>query len=259
MNVVGIKLEYIWNCKNCGPKTENEIYRRKKHKYIICRECVRQRNKRRKKRESDDVSREAVKNSRLKSKLEALRTYSPNLECSICHESMIEFLAIDHINGGGLKHRKEIKYGSHNIFTWLKKNSYPPGFRVLCHNCNFKYGVKTQDSFYKIGNETRRIRHRKNRLLKKIEIFNAYGGKCVCCGTKDMTILCIDHINGDGATHRKTTGLSSGVQFYYWLARNNFPGDFQILCFNCNMAKSSYGSCPHTKFLSQYPLVASKT
>jgi hypothetical protein len=134
----------------------------KKHKYIICRECVRQRNKRRKKRESDNISREAVKNSRLKSKLEALRTYSPNLECSICHENMIEFLAID-------------------------------------------------------------------------------------------------HINGDGATHRKTTGLSSGIQFYYWLARNDFPGDFQILCFNCNMAKSSYGSCPHTKFLSQYPLIASKT
>lgn len=29
------------------------------------------------------------------------------------------------------------------VYYWLKRNHYPPGFRVLCSNCNFargKYG-----------------------------------------------------------------------------------------------------------------------
>ena len=58
-------------------------------------------------------------------------------KCACCGESTIEFLAIDHIHGGGGKHRKESKLtGSNRLANWLKKNNYPSGFRVLCHNCN---------------------------------------------------------------------------------------------------------------------------
>jgi hypothetical protein len=56
-------------------------------------------------------------------------------KCACCGESRPEFLAIDHINGGGGKHRKEIGYGT-AYFSWLKKQGYPSGYRVLCHNCN---------------------------------------------------------------------------------------------------------------------------
>lgn len=57
--------------------------------------------------------------------------------CACCGEGKYEFLAIDHINGGGNKHRKII---GHNFVRWLKKNNYPEGFRVLCHNCNNSLG-----------------------------------------------------------------------------------------------------------------------
>jgi len=57
--------------------------------------------------------------------------------CQCCGEEKTEFLAIDHINGGGGKHRREIR-GS--LFSWLKVNNYPKGFRVLCHNCNLSLG-----------------------------------------------------------------------------------------------------------------------
>lgn len=56
-------------------------------------------------------------------------------KCACCGESRPEFLAIDHINGGGGKHRKEVGGGS-RYFGWLRRNGYPPGYRVLCHNCN---------------------------------------------------------------------------------------------------------------------------
>jgi hypothetical protein len=58
-------------------------------------------------------------------------------KCNCCDENTKQFLALDHINGGGKKHRKEIKV---NLYWWCKKNNYPTGFQVLCHNCNMAKG-----------------------------------------------------------------------------------------------------------------------
>ena len=66
----------------------------------------------------------------------ALIRYSGNpAHCVCCGEQRTEFLAIDHVNGGGTQHRKNL--GASNIYTWLKRNGYPDGYRTLCHNCNF--------------------------------------------------------------------------------------------------------------------------
>ena len=54
-------------------------------------------------------------------------------KCSCCGENRSEFLSIDHINGNGNQHRKQIVG---KIYPWLKRNKFPPGFQVLCHNCN---------------------------------------------------------------------------------------------------------------------------
>jgi hypothetical protein len=55
-------------------------------------------------------------------------------KCACCGESIKEFLTIDHIDGGGTKHRKEIK---EKIITWLYRNNFPEGFQTLCFNCNW--------------------------------------------------------------------------------------------------------------------------
>jgi hypothetical protein len=54
-------------------------------------------------------------------------------KCECCGEGEFDFLSIDHINGGGNKHRALIY---NHIYIWLRQNNYPSGFRVLCHNCN---------------------------------------------------------------------------------------------------------------------------
>lgn len=59
--------------------------------------------------------------------------------CACCSEDKIEFLTIDHINGGGTEHRRCIGNGR-SIYRWLKNNGYPDGFRVLCMNCNMSIG-----------------------------------------------------------------------------------------------------------------------
>jgi hypothetical protein len=75
-----------------------------------------------------------------KLRLEALIRYGNNPPtCACCGETRLPFLTMDHMNGKGNQHRKEIKrYGS--IYEWLKHANYPEGFRVLCMNCNFAIG-----------------------------------------------------------------------------------------------------------------------
>ena len=70
-------------------------------------------------------------------RLEVLAQYGD--KCACCAESAPEFLAIDHIHGGGNKHRKEVGRGG-KFYVWLKRQGYPAGFTVLCHNCNLAKG-----------------------------------------------------------------------------------------------------------------------
>jgi hypothetical protein len=42
---------------------------------------------------------------------------------------------MDHIDGNGL--RKVGMQGGKQFYYWLKKQGYPPGFQVLCMNCQW--------------------------------------------------------------------------------------------------------------------------
>lgn len=71
---------------------------------------------------------------------EVLEHYSNGaMRCACCGESHYEFLCIDHINGGGTKHRSVVGYGG-GLWQWLRSHGYPEGYRILCYNCNFSLG-----------------------------------------------------------------------------------------------------------------------
>ena len=58
-------------------------------------------------------------------------------KCSCCGENTFEFLAIDHINNDGSKHRKQLGINSSTaMVNWIIENNYPPIFQIHCHNCN---------------------------------------------------------------------------------------------------------------------------
>lgn len=83
--------------------------------------------------------RENAKNAQIRELV--LKHYGKSCVC--CSEKNTAFLCIDHINGGGEKHRKQIGGGS-AFYKWIVKNDYPDGFQTLCHNCNFakwRYGI----------------------------------------------------------------------------------------------------------------------
>lgn len=61
-----------------------------------------------------------------------------------CADTEVAVLSIDHILGGGNKHRKQLGVGCGTPFyQWLIRSRFPTGYRVLCMSCQFraKHGV----------------------------------------------------------------------------------------------------------------------
>ena len=58
-------------------------------------------------------------------------------KCNCCGEVERKFLTLDHIKGGGRKHRKEMNNKSGGVHGQLVKNNFPDGYQVLCMNCNW--------------------------------------------------------------------------------------------------------------------------
>ena len=56
--------------------------------------------------------------------------------CNCCGENAsLDFLCIDHIAGRKQGRKKDTKRGQ-ALYSYLKRNDYPPGYQVLCWNCN---------------------------------------------------------------------------------------------------------------------------
>jgi hypothetical protein len=202
-------------CKYHGLLNSNQYYLVKSKPDYLCKICI--------------------QNKHIKFRTEVLSAYSPSLECALCGENNLEFLALDHCNGGGVRDMKN-HGGQCSLWYALKRHEYPDGYRVLCHNCNH-----TQ----RIVNIYRSESNNRDRVKIKSEVIGYYGGGCECCETDDFEVLCIDHINGGGRAQAREIKLQGSNFNYYWLKRNGFPAGYRVLCYNCNMAKGFYGTCPH--------------
>ncbi len=258
-------------CKNCGPQEESKFKRVNRSNgkvWIRCKKCDAERNRKYRTQSTDEYKeRDRIRKEELK--IEVFKHYSPTLTCSMCDEKHIEFLTIDHISGGGRQHRLKVGAlsGGTKFYRWVKDNGFPDDLRVLCLNCNVKYGARRiQERPYvkpEFASEKRKYRvtyweknpeayekyksqKRSYGLRDKLIVINHYGGKCSCCDVGDTDVLAIDHVNGGGTKHRKEIN-KTGSSFRTWLIKNNFPDGYQVLCFNCNSAKTLFGGCPHAR------------
>ena len=98
---------------------------------------------------------------------------------------------------------------------------------------------------YKISKTVENNRKRYHEL--RTIALDKYGGKCVCCGEDTYEFLTIDHINNDGKEDRKIFNNYAGRVYGYLVQALYQPEKYQILCWNCNLAKEKYGLCPHQK------------
>lgn len=58
-------------------------------------------------------------------------------KCTCCGETEKLFLSIDHIENNGAAERRAGLYkgGGSAFYAWLRKQNFPPGYQVLCMNC----------------------------------------------------------------------------------------------------------------------------
>ena len=54
--------------------------------------------------------------------------------CACCGETSIELLSIDHIDGKVREGAK--KLSGLKLYLFLMEHGFPPGYQVLCYNCN---------------------------------------------------------------------------------------------------------------------------
>lgn len=89
-----------------------------------------------------DKIKEKCQKYHLRLKKEILNEYG-GLECACCGEKHIEFLSLDHKNGGGNKERKSLtgsdRNGGYHFYQLLKNAGFPnkDKYQVLCMNCQF--------------------------------------------------------------------------------------------------------------------------
>jgi hypothetical protein len=81
------------------------------------------------------LDRSAAKNAARRRRLKAAAFAAYGDQCACCGEANPKFLTIDHVNGGGHAHRRQIG-GPGLVLEWLARHGYPEGFQLLCWNCN---------------------------------------------------------------------------------------------------------------------------
>lgn len=138
---------------------------------------------------------------------------------------------------------------SKQLESYHKKGGTRDGLRNECKECKKQYDIQYQITHqvkyqqYRNSHKEKSKEYQKqyNTRLKNL-VFQHYENQCTGCRIKDTRLLQIDHINNDGAEHRrqlspKTRG-SSGAYFYLWIIKNNFPTNLQLLCANCHFLKT---------------------
>jgi hypothetical protein len=97
------------------------------------------------------------------------------------------------------------------------------------------------------------VRGKKFREELKLEVFSTLSKLhskskipcCRCCGeSSHIEFLTIEHIEGRKNLPKKEQKLK-GEKLNSWLKKNDYPDGFEVLCWNCNLTKGSFGHCPH--------------
>lgn len=76
------------------------------------------------------------------------------------------------------------------------------------------------------------------RYLLRYSIFDRLGRECAHCGFSDYRALCIDHVNGGGATDRRLyPDYRTYLKRISEYSDDDLRSRYQLLCANCNTIK----------------------
>jgi hypothetical protein len=144
------------------------------------------------------------------------------------------------------------------LTDYHRKGNAPDGRAYKCKSCTREYGQNweranharrkaSSDAWYAANRERESARRKAKLRAERREVIEAYGGRCACCGEANMGFLTLDHVNDDGAEHRRSIGAGrSSLRVYRWAKANGYPDTLRVLCANCNCGRQwNGGVCPH--------------
>ena len=124
-------------CKACDrTKPDIEFHKSKEKRDGLCTWCKPCTNAYYKRLRLKQPEVERAKNRRFRKSLrdDVLDTYGAICVC--CGEANRGFLTLDHIDGGGGKHRKA-RGSSLSVYIDVRNAGFPKDlYRILCYNCN---------------------------------------------------------------------------------------------------------------------------
>lgn len=140
-------MKEVAQCAHCG---RGFTKTRRWHKYCSegCRDYVNNRSEEHRtaaRNVNKELQRARAVRSRRKARTQALIHYGGNppvCHCpGGCNESHMDLLTIDHMDGHGREQRDRLNRRGSAFLDWLRKNGFPPGYRVFCYNCNCSLGT----------------------------------------------------------------------------------------------------------------------
>jgi phage gpG-like protein len=141
---------------------------------------------------------------------------------------------------------------------WQKRRiRTDPDFRERRYSYWKKWASKNMDRVRENARRNQKPYYQKNKIRMRDnwlrykdklrnQFFERYGRSCACCGEDNPMFLSIEHLNGNGAEHRRQLNRESPDSIMADIRKNGWPDGYATLCMNCNFAKwRNGGMCPH--------------
>jgi hypothetical protein len=190
---------------------------------------------------SAEYSRNRYAVNKDKLRMQMKERYAQNRE-----QSLWKAKAYYELNKEEIKARNKRYYEANKSLVLIRieewQNANPEKYKAAQNQWVNNNREKVRDSANKYARNNKAKAKERWQAMRRM-VMEAYGGPvCSCCGETIYEFLTIDHINNDGAEHRRAIGQ----HLYRWLIENDYPSGFQVLCMNCNYGKQRNGGvCPH--------------
>lgn len=212
-------------CKIHGelPATSFYVY----SKYVICKLCSKNKNHARYLANKSDI---LAKTSAYAKKNKEKRRF-------------VRLTRKDEIN-----QKVRAKYQTNKIKIIARNRAYVKRNPELVKARKIRYRIANQERLYAdkkvyraVNSERIKFIKRRRSLDIRTRVISHYSEgtmECAHCKINDFRFLCLDHKDGGGNVHRRTSGELRGKAVYFWAMKNNFPDIFRVLCYNCNFLQT---------------------
>lgn len=101
-----------------------------------------------------NTHKEEIRQSKNKKRLEIknmVMTHYGNGKCAclMCgYDKDVDGLTIDHVNGHGEEHRRELNKHGLAFYRWLINSNYPEGYQTLCGTCELIKKSENREHYY---------------------------------------------------------------------------------------------------------------